>query len=250
MLTFGQHAHRACFRAWSGTGADRVSLGTSIIFDHIRRLTPCWSSPQRVRQRVRGFNMTGAPRVRPRVHPENGPEMQVVHSCSPHGCTLFAISPVSGCPGNIHSHWPVVWWPSTWYHRWKWLPWLLARLWKATSSIFVSTHNWKHSPVFSQWLSINLHRSLMITYDHLSQHCQHLNLRLLDPSIRKAWGLRILYQVRHCGKLKSLILLEIWTWIRTLCILCTQWICDLCSCCPAVIPGQHIMTKANGQHNT
>ena len=149
MLTFGQHAHRACFRAWSGTGADRVSLGTSIILDHIRRLTPCWSSPQRVRQRVRGFNMTGAPRVRPRVHPENGPEMQVVHSCSPHGCTLFAISPVSGCPGNIHSHWPVVWWPSTWYHRWKWLPWLLARLWKATSSIFVSTHNWKHSPVFS-----------------------------------------------------------------------------------------------------
>ena len=85
----------------------------------------------------------------------------------------------------------------------------------------------------------------MITYDHLSQHCQHLNLRLLDPSIRKSWGLGILYQVRHCGKLKSLIWLEIWTWIRTLCILCTQWICDLCSCCPAVIPGQHIMTKAN-----
>ena len=90
--------------------------------------------------------------VRPKGSPHHGSSFMalkcklftVVH----HMSTLFAISPVSGCPGNIHSHWPVVWWPSTWYHRWKWLPWLLARLWKATSSIFVSRHNWKHSPVF------------------------------------------------------------------------------------------------------
>ena len=101
----------------------------------------------------------------------------VVHHIS----TLFAISPVSGCPGNIHSHWPVVWWPSTWYHRWKWLPWLLARrLWKATSSIFVSTHNWKHSPVFFPVAQYKLYKPAQITYDHLwSIHPE--SMRTTDP---------------------------------------------------------------------
>lgn len=160
MLTFCQHAHRACFRAWSQPR----------YFDHLR------SHDRHLDLHVL-LIFTAATgqgiqhdRFAPRVRAPSGFILKMALKCQlftvvHHMSTLFAISPVSGCPGNIHSHWPVVWWPSTWYHRWKWLPWLLARLWRATSSIFVSTHNWKHSPVFFfQWLSINF---INLPYDHL-----------------------------------------------------------------------------------